>query len=148
MATLPRPAALGLSFLLASGAWTLAAGGQPQDQAAPLPVSVDRIRAGVQRAPAFKIDVPLPVPRFRTRTDERVWMVPFDEYLRKELELTPLQRQSADWASRCCGFDLGGLFDEVEKAWERRKARQIRERSARELKELEAARDERGRDVK
>ena len=37
-------------------------------------------------------------------------MLTFHEYLRKELELTPLQRQSADWASRCCGIDLGQVF--------------------------------------
>ena len=67
-------------------------------------------------------------------------MLPFYEYLRKELELTPLQRQSADWASRCCGIDVGRLFNGIGKALERRKARQVREQIDRELADIEAAR--------
>ena len=67
-------------------------------------------------------------------------MLPFEEHLRQQLELTPLQRQSQDWASRS-GIDLGWLFKGLEKALERRKARQIRERISRELAELEAARE-------
>ena len=75
-------------------------------------------------------------------------MLPFQEYLRQKLELTPLQRQSADWASRCCGIDLGQLFKGVEKAWDRRKARQLRERISRELADLETSRAARGESAK
>ena len=103
-------------------------------------MSLDRIREGVARTPALKLDQNQPVPTFRTRTEGRMLMLPFDEYLRKALELTPLQRQSADWASRCCGIDLGQLFKGVEQAWDRRKARQLRERISRELADLEASR--------
>ena len=70
-------------------------------------------------------------------------MLPFQDYLRQKLELTPLQRQSQEWASRCCGLDLGLLFKGLEKALDRRKVRQVREQIGRELAELEAARTER-----
>ena len=75
-------------------------------------------------------------------------MLPFHEYLRKELELTPLQRQSADWASRCCGIDLGQVFTGVGKAWGRRKARHLRERIGQELADLETLRAASGDTVK
>ncbi len=70
-------------------------------------------------------------------------MLPFQEYLRQKLEPTPLQRQSREWASRYCGLDLGRLFKGLDKALERRKARQVREQIGRELAELAAAREER-----
>jgi hypothetical protein len=112
----------------------------PQEQAAEPPVSLDRIREGVARTPALELDQKQPTPTFRTTTEGRLLMLPFHEYLRKELELTPLQRQSADWGSRCCGIDLGQVFKGVGKAWDRRKARQLRERISRELADLETSR--------
>jgi hypothetical protein len=51
-----------------------------------------------------------------------------------------LQRQSAEWAAKCCGIGLGLLFNSVEDALERRRVRKIREQIARELAELEADR--------
>jgi hypothetical protein len=114
----------------------------PQEQPAP-PVSLDRIREGVARTPALRLDSKPPTPTFRTTTEGRALMLPFHDYLRQKLELTPLQRQSQEWASRCCGIDLGRLFNGLEKALERRKARQVREQIGRELAELEAAREER-----
>ena len=138
--------------LLFSGAGALTGAAQdpataPKQGEAP-PVSLDRIREGLERAPAMKIEVKLPVATFRTTTEARVLMLPFDEYLRKELELTPMQRQSADWASRCCGLDLGLLFDPIERALDRRKMRLMRERIARELEQLEEARKARDRAAK
>jgi hypothetical protein len=114
---------------------------QAQEQRAP--VSLDRIRKAVARTPALKLDSKPPTPTFRTTTEGRALMVPFQEHLRQKLELTPLQRQSQQWASQCCGIDLGRLFKGLEKALERRKARQVREQIGRELAELEAAREER-----
>jgi hypothetical protein len=111
-------------------------------------VSLDRIREGVARTPALKLDQKGPTPTFRTTTEGHMIMLPFQEYLRQKLELTPLQRQSADWASRCCGIDLGQLFKGVEKAWDRRKARQLRERISRELADLETSRAARGESSK
>ena len=123
----------------------------PQEPAAPQaastarepeapPVSLDRIREGVARTPALKLDRTLPAPTFRTTTEGRALMLPFQEHLRQQLELTPLQRQSRDWASRCCGIDVGRLFSGFGKALDRRKARQVREQIERELAELETAR--------
>jgi hypothetical protein len=119
-----------------------------QEQAGASPVSLERIREGVARTPALKLDQNEPTPTFRTTTEGRTLMLPFHEYLRKELELTPLQRQSADWASRCCGIDLGHVFKSVEKAWDRRKARQLRERISRELADLDTSRAASGETVK
>jgi len=119
-----------------------------QEQPAEPPVSLDRIREGVARTPALKLEQKQPTPTFRTTTEGRPLMLPFHEYLRKELELTPLQRQSADWASRCCGIDLGQVFKGVGKAWGRRKARHLRERIGQELADLETLRAASGDTVK
>ena len=62
-----------------------------------------------------------------------------EEHLRKEFTLTLLQRQSAEWASKCCGYDIGQLVKIVDKALQARKLRKTREQIARELAELEAA---------
>ena len=63
-----------------------------------------------------------------------------EEHLRKEFALNLLQRQSAEWASKCCGYDIGQLVKIVDKALQARKLRKTREQIARELAELEAAR--------
>jgi hypothetical protein len=119
----------------------------PAAQAPPpgggLPVSLERIRAMVERPQALDVDVPLspPVVRFEITVEAHPYMLSFEEQLRKDLELTPLQRQSHDWASRCCGLDLGVLFDPIDRALQRRKERKIREQIARELEALKAARE-------
>ena len=82
----------------------------------------------------------LPVATFKTSVEQRVFVLTFEEQLRKDFTLTALQRQSAEWASRCCGLDLNQLFQSAERALHRRKVRKIREQIARELAELEAAR--------
>ena len=58
--------------------------------------------------------------------------------LDKDLEPTLLQAQSRDWASRCCGIDLGVLFKGIDQALQRRKEQKVREQIARELEELKA----------
>jgi hypothetical protein len=95
----------------------------------------------VARTPALKLDSKPPNPTFRTTIEGRALMLPFQDHLRQQLELTPLQRQSQEWASSCCGIDVGRLFKGLEKALERRKARQVREQISRELAELEAVRE-------
>ena len=82
----------------------------------------------------------MPVPRFKTRVDQQVWVLPFEEWLEKELKLIGLQRQSADWGAKCCGIDLNVVFNSLDEALQRRRERKIREQIARELAELEAAR--------
>jgi hypothetical protein len=113
---------------------------QPND----LPVSLERIRDELEVAvpSRLKLDMPVekPVPRFRTRVDQTVYVLTFDEWLDKEFNLIGIQRQSADWASKCCGIGLDPLLKSVENALQRRKERKIREQIARELAELETAR--------
>jgi hypothetical protein len=115
-----------------------------QTPATELPVSLERIREELAETsrPRLELDVPLeiPVARFKTRVDQRVWVLPFEEWLEKELKLTGLQRQSAEWGAQCCGMDLNVVFSSLEDALQRRRERKIREQIARELAELEAAR--------
>ena len=77
--------------------------------------------------------------RFEIKVEQRRYMLSFEEQLHKDLEPTLLQRQSREWASQCCGLDLEVLFKPIDRAWQQRKQRKIRERIARELDELKAA---------
>jgi hypothetical protein len=133
-------------LVLVGASWSRAGAMQQAPVAKPAeapPVSLTKIRDGVSRRPALNSDRQLAVAIFKTRTQARVLMVPFEERLRQELEPTLRQRQSRDWESRCCGLDLGLLFDPIDKALERRKTRRVRERIARELAELEASKKKR-----
>ena len=116
----------------------------PQDPS----TSLDRIREGLARTPSARLKLDLPVPAappvFKSRVDQRVYVLTLEQWLAKEFNLTDLQRQSAEWRSRCCGINLGALMTSVESALERRKVRQVREQIARELVELEAARRQAG----
>jgi hypothetical protein len=127
-------------------------GAAPQQPGSEIPVSLERIREELDKAPSrpLKPDVPvhLTVPTFRSRVDQRVFVPSLEEHLRKEFALTLLQRQSADWASRCCGYDLGQLVKGVNKVLRDRKVRKTREQIAQELAELEAARKTPAADVK
>ena len=80
----------------------------------------------------------VPVPTFKSSVEQRVYVLSLDEWLRKEFTLTPLQRQSAEWASKCCGFNLNQLGKSVQKALQRREERKIRQQIAGELAWLEA----------
>jgi hypothetical protein len=59
--------------------------------------------------------------------------------LRKEFELTPLQRQSADWSSKCCGLNLAALTESLDRAFRRWEERRVHDRVTRELAEVVAA---------
>ena len=89
-------------------------GAAPQEPAKDLPVSLDRIREEVSRtAPTgLKLDRPveMPVATFKTRVDQRVFVLPFEDWLEKELKMGVLQKQSADWAAKCCAISLDLLF--------------------------------------
>ena len=123
-----------------------------QTPATDLPVSVGRIREELAKPSESRLDLEmkLPVATFRVRVEQRRLVPTFEEWLEKELKLTGLQRQSADWAAQCCGgyrfaggsypVSLDPLFKSLANALERRKVRKIREQIARELAELEAAR--------
>jgi hypothetical protein len=104
---------------------------------------LERISEQLKKTPAPTVfDMPLPVrvTIFKTSVEGRVYGLTLEEQLRKEFTLTALQQQSADWASRCCGLNLNQLFRIAEEALHRRKVRKIRQQTARELAELEAAR--------
>ena len=119
-----------------------------QEPGGELPVSRARIRTGLSKPPSTlsKVEIPVeaPVATFKTRVEQRVYMVPFKEWFDKRLELTELQRQSAEWASQCCGLNLNPVFKKIEEAMERRKLRKVREQIASELADLEAARKKAG----
>ena len=111
---------------------------QPSDVPA---VSLDRIREDLAKTPALKLDVQsqLPVATFRTSVEQRVYVLTFEEQLHKEFDLNAFQRQSADWASKCCGIDVGQVVKSIERARQRQLARKAHEQVARELAEVEAA---------
>ena len=85
------------------------------DVKAPEPVSVERVKESLDRTPSrsLKFDARMPVPAatFRVTVSERAFVVPIMESLRKQFELTPLQRQSAEWSSKCCGLNLAMLTE-------------------------------------
>jgi hypothetical protein len=85
----------------------------------------------------------LPWPVFR-RSVVAAFQRSLTGWLEKELKLSGLQRQSAEWGAKCCGIDLNVVFSSLEDALQRRRERKIREQIARELAELEAARKKAG----
>jgi hypothetical protein len=119
------------------------AGAAPQQPDSVPPVSLNRIRQGLAQAPALRLeaDMPLQLPAtFKSRVDQRVFVLTLQEELHREFDLNELQRQSAEWASKCCGYNLGQLVKSANEALRGRKIRKTREQIARELAELEAAR--------
>jgi len=115
-----------------------------QDAAAAPPVSLERIKDKLAKEPArdFKPDAPvlLRPPTFKSRVDQRVFVLTLEEALHKEFDLNELQRQSAEWAAKCCGYDIGQLITKIDDALRERKIRKTRQQIWRELAELEAAR--------
>ena len=114
-----------------------------QDPTGDLPVSIDRIRDDLARPPAIRLPAkaPTPIPTFKSRVDQHVFVLPLKEWLAKEFDLTPMQRQSAEWAAayrQGIRFDL--LIDYIADARRHRQERQIRQQIARELAEIELAR--------
>jgi hypothetical protein len=85
--------------------------------------------------------MPRPVATFTVTVNERVFGLPIVEQLRKDFELTPLQRQSADWRAKCCGINLLSLADGIDKAARQWKENRIRDRVSRELAQVIAAAD-------
>ena len=134
------PASAVLLGLIATMSPALASA-QPPPPSSDLPVSLERIREGLEKPVERALVLPplVPLTRFKIGVEERTYMLPFKEQLDKDLEPTLLQAQSRDWASRCCGLDVGVLFKSIDRAMQRRKERKIREQIARELEEVKAA---------
>jgi hypothetical protein len=119
-----------------------AAAAAPQSTDPASPQSVERVKGALDRTPAhsLKYDVRMPAPAaiFRTSVNQRTFTITIVEQLRKGFELTPLQRQSADWSARCCGVNLLTVANSLEKAWRRRQERNAREQVKREAAEVRA----------
>jgi hypothetical protein len=137
-----RPALIALFWLPALVVCGTTLGAAPQQPTDPPPVSLDRIKDRLERAPALQIktDVPLQLPTFKSRVDQHVFVLTLEQALHRDFDLNIIQRQSADWASKCCGVDLGQIVKIIDKAVEDRKIRKTREQIERELAEIEAAR--------
>lgn len=137
MASFEAIAALVFAPLLPLSA-TLAAA--PQEPTSVSSFSLERIRQQLEKPPAQPLNLDgqlhLPVATFKTSVERRRFTLTLEEELHKEFELNLLQRQSRDWASRCCGYNLNQLATSVKKGLQRRKARKIREQVGRELAEV------------
>lgn len=107
------------------------------------PTSVDRVKETLARTPAqslkFDARMPQPVATFRVTVNQRAFVEPILVTLRKEFELTPLQRQSWDWYSKCCGINLMLVPEFLQKEFRQWQERRIHERVTRELAEVIAA---------
>ena len=143
VASLLRTTTLALAVPTMMLALCARAAAEPQDPGTRPPTSFQRVQDTLNRTPSqslkFDAKVPVPAATFRVTVTEHPFVVPIMESLRKEFELTPLQRQSAQWASQCCGLSIAALTDSVEKAFRRWEERRIHDRVARELSEVEAA---------
>ena len=134
---------MGVFCQLVPGTLAAPLGAAPSPPASGSPVSLERIKTELDKPPALRLkrDVPIPLrpPTFKARVDQRVFVLTLEEALHKEFDLNDLQRQSAEWSSQCCGYNLGALMKKVNEALQERKIRKTREQIARELAELEAA---------
>lgn len=104
-------------------------------------VSLERIREELEKPPPPRLEPKAPVelrPTFRSRVEGRPWVPTLEEHLHQEFDLSPLQRQSAEWRSRCCGFNLGVIFDHIEKVRREREERSVRAQIAHEIAVIEA----------
>jgi hypothetical protein len=123
-----RSALLCVLALGVSPAATLGAAPQQADNGSP--VSLNRIKEQLAKAPTRELKPEAAVPLVLT----------LEEALHKEFDLNDLQRQSAEWRSRCCGINLGQVVQMIDDAMKERKIRKTQEQIWRELAELEAAR--------
>ena len=147
---LTRQVKISLRWALPVGVWvpvlvlgTATLGAAPQQPDSVPPVSLSRIREGLEQPSTVRLrtDVPFQLPVvFRSRVDQRVFVLTLEQALHKEFDLNILQRQSADWAAKCCGYNLGSILKVVNDARRDRQVRKTRDQIARELAELAAAR--------
>jgi hypothetical protein len=106
-------------------------------------MAIERLREELEKPPPPRLQPKTPVPlrpTFRSRVEGRPWVPTLEEHLHQEFDLTPLQRQSAEWRSRCCGFNLGLIFEHIEKVRREREIRKIRAQIAHEVSVIEATR--------
>ncbi len=122
---------------------TATVGAAPQQPDGLPAVSLDRIREGLEQAPALRLETSVPLqapPTFKSRVDQHVFVPTLEQELHRQFDLNALQRQSADWAARCCGYDIGSMLKAVDRVRRERQIRKTRAQIARELAALKAAR--------
>ena len=105
--------------------------------------NLDRIKARLAQPPGPKLTPSEPVdlrPVFRSSVERHPWVPTLEEELHKAFDLNAFQRQSAEWRSKCCGVDLGRVFDAIGKARHDVQERKARTEVQRDLAELDAAR--------
>ena len=133
-----------LTLSLAAVLWPVSIGATPQEPPA-TPESVQHVRTALIRTPSqslrFDARMPEPVATFRVSVDTSVFGLSIVDQLRKEFELTPLQRQSAEWRAKCCGVNLLSVADAIEKGVRQWREKRIHDRVSRELAEVIAAAD-------
>jgi hypothetical protein len=122
-------------------------GAPAQAPLAELPVSLERIRDELKKPPAIDPNRPLeqPVATFRITIEHPRYVPTIEEWIRDEFKLTALQRQSAEWGAKCCGFNLLTAFDGLKKAYRRSKEERIRREIAAIVAELEARKKKDGK---
>ncbi|HEU5314667.1 MAG TPA: hypothetical protein VFX49_01045, partial [Chloroflexota bacterium] len=76
----------------------------------------------------------VPVAKFRSGVDQRVYVPTLEEWIAREFKMTALQRQSFEWGAKCCGLNLLPIFKGLDEALERRKARKTREKIQAEIR--------------
>ena len=93
--------------------------------------SLARVRRQLEREPGLKLDLPH-TPTFRVTIEQRRYMLTFDEWLHKEFDLNPFQRQWLEYTQKASlftpyGVDLLQVYDRLDRLSqqvERRKARE------------------------
>lgn len=120
----------------------LHAAAQDQDPGVPA-TSVERVKTQLDTPIVRTLTPSVPVqlrPVFKSGVEKHPWVQTFDQAMHKQFDLNALQRQSADWSSRCCGLDLAGIYQGVRHAREDAITSKTRAQIVRELAELRAAR--------
>ena len=73
-------------------------------------------------------------PTFKSRVEQRQFVLTLEQALHRDFDLNEFQRQSAEWRSKCCGYSLGQIFEPIEKKMLERKIRKTREQIVQELR--------------
>lgn len=132
------------SGLLAVSVQAQSAGQMPSAEAlATDDPALARVRRQLEREPGLILDLPQ-TPTFRVTIEQRRYMLTFDEWLHKECDLNPFQRQWLEYTQKASlftpyGVDLLQLYDRLDRLSKQLERRQAREQIARELQRLKDA---------
>lgn len=117
--------------------------GAPQDPTGIPLTSLEQIRDRLQKPPEPRLMPSEPAqlwPTFKSEVERHPWVPTLEQELHKQFDLNAFQRQSAEWRSKCCGINLGQVYNAIGKALDERRVTTIRAQIRRELAELEASR--------